>query len=240
MKALIPHMLVMDSKDKAKIVGAAIKRARKQRGLVMREVAAHLGVHTAAIGNYESGKNLPSTENLIALSEFLRVDQGALSRGEVVSTTDEPLADAERVTDMAPIPTGPNDIELLGTTAGGDDGDFRFNGENQGYVRRPPGLANIRKAFALHVISESMVPRYMPGELIYVGGREPVPGDHVVIDLFPENEGEVGKSYIKYFVRRTGADLIVSQYNPPKELTFNRYAVKALWRVIPLAELLGY
>ncbi|RVL09904.1 helix-turn-helix domain-containing protein, partial [Sinorhizobium meliloti] len=74
----------MDTKEKAKIVGAAIKRARKQRGLVMRQLAEHLGVHVAAIGNYESGKNLPSTENLIALSDFLRVDQGALSHGEVV------------------------------------------------------------------------------------------------------------------------------------------------------------
>lgn len=233
-------MLAMDKEEKAKLVGDAIRRARKQRGKVLREVAAYLGVHTAAIGNYESGKNLPSTANLLKLSEFFSIDPSALSRGEVISVSEEPLADAEKVTDLAPIPVGPNDVELLGTTAGGDDGDFRFNGENQGYVRRPPGLANIRKAFALHVISESMVPRYMPGELIYVGGREPVPGDHVVIDLFPENEGEVGKSYIKYFVRRTGADLIVSQYNPPKELTFNRYAVKALWRVIPLAELLGY
>ncbi|GCA53181.1 helix-turn-helix protein [Sinorhizobium sp. KGO-5] len=233
-------MLAMDTKEKAKIVGAAIKRARKQRGLVMRQLAEHLGVHVAAIGNYESGKNLPSTENLIALSDFLRVDQGALSRGEVVSLTDEPLADAERVTDPAPPPSGPLDIEVLGTTAGGDDGDFRFNGERQGFVRRPPGLAGVVKAFALHTISDSMVPRYFPGELIYVGGREPVPGDHIVIELFPENEGEVGKSYIKYFVRRTASEIIVSQYNPPKELTFNRYAVKALWRVIPLAELLGY
>ncbi|TIY00956.1 MAG: XRE family transcriptional regulator, partial [Mesorhizobium sp.] len=36
------------------------------------------------------------------------------------------------------------------------------------------------------------------------------------------------------------AELVVEQYNPPKTLTFNRYAIKAVFRVIPLKELLGY
>ncbi|TGV75363.1 helix-turn-helix transcriptional regulator, partial [Mesorhizobium sp. M2D.F.Ca.ET.145.01.1.1] len=81
---------------------------------------------------------------------------------------------------------------------------------------------------------------YEPGDMIYCGGRDAVPGDHVVIETFPEENEKNGKAFIKKLVRRTAGELVVEQYNPPKTLTFNRYAIKQVWRVIPLKELLGY
>ncbi len=222
-------------------VGAAIRKARKQRGLVMRHIAEHNDTDVAAVGNWETGRNLPKTENLLKTAAFLRVDPVALGKGEVVFLDDaDNVADAEIVTDAAPLPAGPMDIELLGAAVGGDDGDFTFNGEVAGYVQRPPGIAHLRKVFALHVLSDSMVPRYEPGEMLYCGGRDAVPGDHVVIEMFPEENERNGKAFIKKLVKRTAAELVVEQYNPPKTLTFNRYAIKAVFRVIPLKELLGY
>ncbi|PAQ09115.1 phage repressor protein C [Mesorhizobium temperatum] len=222
-------------------VGAAIRKARKQRGLVMRHIAEHNETDVAAVGNWETGRNLPKTENLLKTAAFLRVDPVALGRGEVVFLDDaDNVADAEIVTDAAPLPAGPMDIELLGAAVGGDDGDFTFNGEVAGYVQRPPGIAHLRKVFALHVLSDSMVPRYEPGEMLYCGGRDAVPGDHVVIEMFPEENERNGKAFIKKLVKRTAAELVVEQYNPPKTLIFNRYAIKHVWRVIPLKELLGY
>jgi phage repressor protein C with HTH and peptisase S24 domain len=237
---LEPHIPPMAKTELSVAVGEAIRRARKQRGGVMRNVAEHLGVDVAAIGNWETGRNLPSTENLLAVANYLSVDPTALSRGEVVYLDDEPLNEAEQVTgDIVP-PQGPSDVPLMGVTYGGDDGDFSFNGEVAGHVRRPPGIAGMRKVFALHVLSNSMVPRYDPGEVIYAGDREPVIGDHVVIEAFPEAGETAGKSFIKKLVKRTASEIIVEQYNPPKQLTFNRYAIKSLWRVIPYRELLGY
>ncbi|MER9232198.1 helix-turn-helix transcriptional regulator [Mesorhizobium sp. M0622] len=222
-------------------VGAAIRRARKQRGLVMRHIAEHNDTDVAAVGNWETGRNLPKTENLLKTAAFLRVDPVALGKGEVVFLEDSgPVADAEIVTDPGPLPAGPMDIQLLGTAVGGDDGDFTFNGQPAGYVQRPPGIRHLRNVFALHVLSDSMVPRYEPGEMIYCGGREAVPGDHVVIETLPEENEHNGKAFIKKLVKRTAAELIVEQYNPPKTLTFNRYAIKNVFRVIPLKELLGY
>ncbi|TJV39288.1 MAG: helix-turn-helix transcriptional regulator, partial [Mesorhizobium sp.] len=46
-------------------VGAAIRKARKQRGLVMRHIAEHNDTDVAAVGNWETGRNLPKTENLL-------------------------------------------------------------------------------------------------------------------------------------------------------------------------------
>ena len=236
-------MRTMEKNDRAVLVGLAIRQARKQRGKVMRQVAEHLGVNVAAVGNWEGGQNLPSHDNLVRTAEYLGVDAVALGRGEVVFSEgqhqDTP-GDAEFVSQGGRPNLGPMDVEILGIAVGGDDGDFSFNGEVAGLARRPPGIAHLRNVYALHILSDSMVPRYDPGELIYVGGREPIPGDHVVIEMFPEEGAQAGKAYVKKLLRRTEKQIIVSQYNPAMELSFDRYGVKRLWRVIPPRELLGF
>jgi len=233
-------LISMAKSPLALAVGTAIRTARKRRGLVQRNIAEPLNIDIAAVGMWEGGKNLPSMENLVKAAEVLRVDSTALAKGELVYLDDDGLGDAEIVTGPAPLPIGPMDVQLLGVTYGGDDGDFSFNGEVAGFVRRPPGIAHLRNVFALNVLSDSMVPRYDPGEMIYAGGVEPVPGDHVVIELFGEEESQAGKSYIKKLKRRTAKEIIVEQYNPPKEISFDRYAIKRIFRVIPLKELFGF
>lgn len=230
----------MSRREAAQKIGIAIKTARKRRGLVQRNIAEALGIEVAAVGMWESGKNSPTFDNLRRTAELLRVDASALSQGDLLFLDDEGLSDAEVITDVGPPQLGPMDVELLGVSYGGDDGDFSFNGEVQGYVRRPPGVASLKNVFALHVLSDSMVPRYDPGEVIYCGGREPVPGDHVVIEMFPDAEGEMGKAFIKKLIQRTTKEIVVEQYNPSKQFSYDRYAVKRLWRVIPLKELLGF
>lgn len=236
-------MRAMEKSDRAVLVGSAIRKARKQRGKVMREVAEHLNVNVAAVGNWEGGQNLPSHDNLVRTADFLAVDAVALGRGEVVFTDSDdlgPPGDAEFIAAGAMLAAGPMDVELMGVTVGGDDGDFTFNGEVTGLVRRPPGIAHLRNVFALHVLSDSMIPRYDPGEVIYVGGREPVPGDHVVIEMFPADGSIVGKSFVKKLLRRTASEVVVKQYNPDREFSYNRYEVKQIWRVIPNRELFGF
>jgi len=240
-RSFLPQNLFMiDNELKIKI-GDAIRTARKQRGLVMRQVAAAAGVSTGAVGNWERGANVLAMENLQSVASFLQIDPVALSNGELKYLGDEvTLADAEIISELGPAPSGPMDVEILGVAVGGDDGDFTLNGEVSGYARRPPGIAHLRKVFALHVLSDSMVPRYDPGEMIYCGGRDAVPGDHVVIETFPEKDEQVGKAYVKKLVSRTQKELVCLQYNPNKTLTFNPYAVKNVWRIIPLRELLGF
>lgn len=234
------RIISMAKKENALRIGAAIKTARKRRGLVQRNIAEALGIEVAAVGMWESGKNSPSFDNLRRAAALLKVDASALSEGELVYLDDSDLADAEVITDLAPLPVGPMDVQLLGVSYGGDDGDFSFNGEVQGFVRRPPGIASLKNVFALHVLSDSMVPRYDPGEVIYCGGREPVAGDHVVIEMFPAEEGQIGKAFIKKLVQRTSKEILVEQYNPKKQFGYDAYAIKRLWRVIPLKELLGF
>lgn len=233
----------MTKSDISATLGDVLKRARQRRGYSQRRVAEGIGVSTAAVGQWEIGANLPKTENLIKLAQFLKVDGQALSQGRLVFAEDDMPSEAGVVTDWVPPPTGPHDIERLGTSLGGEGdggGHFKFNGEVLGYVQRPPGITHLRKVFAIDILGDSMVPRFKPGEMVYCGGRDPIPGDDVVVELFPEVEGDTGCAYIKNLVRRTPKEIIVEQYNPPKQVVFDRYAVKHIWRVIPLKELLGY
>ncbi len=239
-EASVKPLISMAKGELAIKVGAAIRTARKRRGLVQRNIAEALSIDVAAVGMWEGGRNLPSTENMMRTAGILGLDPAALSRGELVYTDTTDLADAEIISDPAPPPTGPMDVKLLGVSYGGDDGDFTFNGEVSGYVRRPPGIASLHNVFALHVLSDSMVPRYDPGDIIYCGGRDAVPGDHVVVEMFGDAEDQAGKSFIKRLKQRTTKEIIVDQYNPAKEITFDRYRIKNLWRVIPLKELLGF
>lgn len=237
----LPFIRDMEQDALPKKIGRAIQTARKRRGLVMRQLAAAAKVSTGAVGNWERGANVLSMENLQAIAEYLKIDPLALSRGELrYLDSEDDLGDAEIVSDAGPAPQGPMDVEVLGVAVGGDDGDFTLNGEVAGYVRRPPGIANLRKVFALHILSDSMVPRYDPGELIYCGGRDAVPGDHVVIELFPTDGEPAGKAYVKKLKTRTKNTIVCEQYNPPKDLEFDRYAIKNMWRIIPLRELLGF
>ncbi|KQS74084.1 repressor [Rhizobium sp. Leaf384] len=233
-------MISMAKGEHATKIGIAIRTARKRRGLVQRNIAQQLGIDVAAVGMWETGRNLPSPENLLRTAEFLRVDPSALMRGDLVYQDDEALADAEVVSDGFVPNLGPMDIEMLGVIYGGDDGDFTFNGTVAGYVRRPQGIANLKNVWATHVLGDSMVPKFDPGDVIYCGGREPVPGDCIVIELYPDNEGESTKAYVKLLKRRTAKEIITEQYNPKKEVIYDRYRVKNLWRVIPWKELLGF
>ncbi len=201
----------MDETQIALKIGTALRTARKQRGLVMRDIAQAAGVSTGAVGNWERGANVMSMENLQAVASYLEIDPIALSKGNVKFLSEtQPVSDAEIISDAGHIDTGPLDVEILGVAVGGDDGDFTLNGEVSGYARRPAGIAHLRKVFALHVLSDSMVPRYEPGELLYCGGRDAVSGDDVVIEMFPEQGESVGKAYIKRLVKRSKPSLSAS------------------------------
>lgn len=221
-------------------VGNVLRTARKQRGYVQRQVAEVAGVSVAAVGQWERGDNDISMENLRQVCRFLGIDAVAANAGELRYLEADPdLSEVERVTDPQPLEVGPADIEIRGVTVGGDDGDFSINGQVVGYARRPPGIARLRNVFVVNVMSDSMSPRFEHGDPLFCGGREPTPGDDVVIEMFPTGNEQVGKSYVKRLVKRQGGQIVCRQFNPPKELTFSQYEIKAIYRVIPLKELWG-
>ena len=139
----------------------------------------------------------------------------------------------------------PRDIPVYGVAAASDvDGlvDFSMNGSVMDMIRRPPGLAFVPNAFAVIVATGSMFPRFKPGEPAFINpSRKPQREDDVLVELYPEEDGEAGKGFLKYLVRETGRELVLGQYNPPKmDIKFPLKSVKHCYRVVPWSEALGF
>lgn len=231
-----------------------IRDVRKERTITLEKLAELTGLSPSFISRMEAGKRGVSLEHAVTIARALSVDVGRITDEygkeqveaaeralpEPVERDAAPPSDAVFISGALPRPTGPRDVEKLGVAAAGEDGDFQFNGEVIDYVTRPRGLAGRPGVFALEVISDSMYPAYRKGDVIFCDRLDPKIDDDVVIETFPENGETAGKAYVKRLKRRTKSALVVEQFNPPGDLTFDPYAIKHLWRVVPNRELHGY
>lgn len=83
----------------------------------------------------------------------------------------------------------------------------------RGYVPMHPAQAHVRDAFALEVSDISMVPRYEPGEIVYVApNRWPARNQDCVL-VTTEDEG-----LLKRFVGRDAEKITLHQLNPENDL----------------------
>ncbi|GAA4247474.1 helix-turn-helix domain-containing protein [Azospirillum formosense] len=80
-------------------------------------------------------------------------------------------------------------------------------------IARPVNLATARDPYALQVTSETMMPRFRPGQILHVAPKKPpVPGAGVVVQM------QGGEMRLAEFVRRTGDGFTLREYHPePRE-----------------------
>ena len=105
------------------------------------------------------------------------------------------------------------------------------------YLTAPPGLINVRDGYALFVTGNSMEPRYMAGEPVFINPHRPVrAGDHVVIQ--EERDGGIQVS-IKLFEKTDDTHVICRQYNPESQVKFLLKRVRAVHKVMTPNELFG-
>jgi phage repressor protein C with HTH and peptisase S24 domain len=151
----------------------------------------------------------------------------------------------------------PKDIPVYGTAVGtSQDIEALENGAiaveqtdlNTGdvidYFRRPPGLANSRKAYGLYVAGFSMEPAYEPGAVIIVDpSRPPSVQDYVVVYMRGSEQGIddnlMSAVLLKRLVRRSSTFIELEQYNPPARFRVDASKVAQMHRVLPLAEIVG-
>lgn len=230
-----------------KRLGVALRAARHAKKKTLKEVAAIADVSPQAVGQWERGENGPTTANLRAIGDFLGFDVTAAMNGQFVPRSDSAphviRPSGPEPSEVVKVGEGWPDVgdewmDVRGVTVGGDDSFFYF-GDVIDQVRRPPGIRNAKNVAALNVAGESMVPRFKSGELIYVQQRLAAPGDDVVVELYPENEGDAPKAFLKEMTRRTGRRIYCKQHNPPADIEFDAGEVKTVWRVLTMRDLLG-
>jgi phage repressor protein C with HTH and peptisase S24 domain len=188
-------------------------------------------------------------ENLVKISEFSRIPlpeavrsaygissaSPPVSRLEVQSSTGEPsnVQQAPYINRDSPR-KAVFDIPVMGTARGGSEGSFLLNmGEAIDWVRRPPALEGKAGLYAIYVEGDSMSPRFYAGERVLVSTKQPPkPGSDVVIQIKPTSEGAPITAYLKSLVRQNSEEVVVEQFNPPRQMKFKRAQIESLHTVL--------
>ena len=135
-----------------------------------------------------------------------------------------------------PVSRGERDLPVFGVAVGGDDAFFEFNGQVHEYIERPSQLEGVQNAYALYMLGDSMEPRYLEGEIVYVNPNRPITRDCFVAVELKAADGGPGKGMIKQFVKRTPTKLVLRQFNPGKTLEFLADEIKHFHRIVQSGE----
>jgi SOS-response transcriptional repressor LexA len=216
-----------------------VQQMLAETGLTLTELARRAGVSSTTLTRFMN-KDVKHTLSMSTLGKLsvasgVGVPMGLSAPGVVARPPAESLAVPRRA-DM------PHDLPVYGTAQGANgEGAFIINmGGQVDRIRRPPGLMANRDAFAIYVEGDSMEPRFEPGETVVVDPNRPVrPGDDIVLLLESPEPGRPPCAYIKRLVRRGAERILVRQYNPPREMEFPTAAVRKIFRVMRVGELLG-
>lgn len=113
----------------------------------------------------------------------------------------------------------------------GGPGEVIRSAEPADWIPRPTQLANVRNAYGLIVVGESMLHRYRPGDIALVNPNLPVLFDEVYIFYHENAEGEA-RATIKHLVRSTADAWVVKQFNPEKQFSLKKSEWAIAHRVV--------
>jgi phage repressor protein C with HTH and peptisase S24 domain len=215
-----------------------LKELREQAGLTMRAVSEALGWSLTRYQHYEDRykrRFLPFelARDLEAIFSPHGVESGAvlqlagIEHGQPVSQRREPPP--PRVT--APTGQGQRDLPVMGAVKGGSEGFYFNEGEAKEFVERPANLRGVSNGLALYVDGDSMEPRYFAGELLYVNPNRPL-----TKNCFVAVELADGQGLIKQFLRRSDDEVVLRQFNPPKDIHLKAGDVRKIHRITGSAE----
>jgi transcriptional regulator with XRE-family HTH domain len=197
-----------------------IKQLRLARGLSLEQLAIMVGKDRGSLSRIENGHRRMTIDWLIALSKALEVDPK-----DIVTKGSEPseLPPGTRVTDFprprvsdARVASGTPEVfgnrldqlPVRAVTAGQNSNIIVSDSVIQ-WVPRPRPLQGVPEAYAVYIINESMVPRYMPGWLAFIHPYRAVAvGDDAVVFL-PDDT-----CLIKTVAKRTAATTTLTSFNP--------------------------
>ena len=235
--------MVEGKKNEALI--ARIEQRLGALGLSANAASEAAGLERTYIRNIMNGKSRgPRGENAMRLAKALGCPVEWLLGGGDGPGTSIPNADDLVLADRkVPLRSEmPRDLPVLGTAAGArseTEGAVVMGGGPVEFLRRPSVLQGVDDAYVVYIVNDSMEPAFPHGEAACVHPHRPVkPGDNVVIQVRDENGDTY--AYVKVLVRRTDAEIVCKQHNPPREMVFPRAHVAAIHKILSVAELIGY
>jgi phage repressor protein C with HTH and peptisase S24 domain len=214
-----------------------LKALREAEGLTQAAMAKRLGVSRGALANWEVGGEI-AHDNVRRISDQFdaTMDWLVAGRGRAPASLGKPTldpatnkADIERAASLGQLANatisgqnskGWKEIPVYGQAVAGEHGEFLMNGSILFTALAPPSVVAISEAYGVRVSGSSMEPRYFDGEVVFVDpSRIARAGDFVVVQVRLDEHGELW-GYVKRFVRWNTKELVLSQFNPEKQMTF--------------------
>lgn len=209
--------MVMDSKE----IGAKIKAARDARGLSQAQLGALIGVKQASIFSIESGETARSK----FLPEIIR--ELGIAPEEVGLPPDHSGGAA---TSLPPIgdPYGPKDFRIFSAAEGGE-GEIIRSPDPVDWWPRPIEVAQVKGAYGMYIVGESMVPEFKPGHVAVINPNLPhIAGKPYI--FYGETESGQVRATVKELRRHTGDNWFVTQHNPPPGQKHDFTLPRKIWR----------
>ncbi len=208
-------------------IGRLIRKARKDKGLTLAELAHKIGVSRSAVNQWELGASTPEAKRFGDICNVLDIDPRDLHTGAVDgSITRGAISSVGRIAGNVRHMASPFGWSgaMLPVFGSGDVG-----GGVMMLTEEPIGPPEPRPTFAgestgaLGVIVEHdvMSPAYRRGDrLLLLPYKPAVPGDDVV--LFSGKPGEARKvrAVVRQLVQRTETHWICAQHQPAKKEKF--------------------
>ncbi|MBD8556331.1 helix-turn-helix transcriptional regulator [Rhizobium sp. CFBP 8762] len=209
-----------------------LRQARIDAGYKTAAAAANaLGITASTYRAHENGQNKFELEEAEVYGKRFNVSPLWLMTGS------EPTEQPQKTNGIKPPIDSPNAkvldrivgdgrlIPVYGQAVGGVDGEFEMNGNILYEVMAPPVLSHVSNAYGVSIAGDSMSPRYEDGELAFVDPKRRVKkGDYVIAQIKTDEHGPL-LAFVKKFIRHNAAELILEQFNPPKELRFEAESV---------------
>lgn len=230
--------LMRDMDNSPESIANRMRKLRERAALSIEQMAQEMGyANASSIQRYFDPGKLKT--GYLKRDFVAKVEKALLGKGSPPITRPEiwELAGPEfnfgsletsNATIVSQNVTGGNKIPVYGSAVGGIDGEFAMNGVMLYEVIAPPVLNNVFGAYAVQISGESMEPRYFDGEVVFVNPhRRVVKGDFVIAQIKIEEHGPP-LAFVKRFVRHNAIELVLQQYNPPKELRFPHDQVESV------------
>jgi phage repressor protein C with HTH and peptisase S24 domain len=199
--------------------GEKIKAERERRGWSQADLAHRVGISQVAVKKIEGGETKQS--------KYL--PRVCLELGLDLAEVDPTLSRKSDPLDKGDILDRRSDFAIYAAAEGGP-GEIIVSSDPVDWHPRPQPLANVKDAYGLYVVGNSMAPEYRPGDIALVNPNLPVVGDEVYI-FYAEREGEA-RATIKHLRRALADKWFVSQHNKPKDFELSRKEWQWAHRVI--------
>lgn len=214
--------------------GRLIRKARKDKGLTLLELARRLDVSRSAVNQWELGTSTPESKRLRDICRELDIDPREL-HSLVNATNQKPIDDiitrsatssAGRITGgvrpmLSPFGWSGAPLPVFGSSDIGG-GIMMLTEEPIGPPEpRPTFAGESTGAIGVIVEHDTMSPAYRRGDrLLLLPYKPAVPGDDVVLLSGKPGEARKVRSVIRQLVQRTETHWVCQQHNPPRKDKF--------------------